>query len=115
MESRPSLLALSLGGRGGFSARWDDRSEAERNITFTLLCSGHGKRPMMPPHLERTMQTAVSPDATVSANGHVLRALQLNKDHQAAVKTQIERLEGNLATLDKLLVEAGSHTPLPGN
>ena len=52
------------------------------------------------------MQTAPFPDVTISADGHVLRALQLNKDHQAAVKTQIEQLENKLAALDKLLVRA---------
>ena len=58
------------------------------------------------------MQTAVSPDVTISANGHVLRALQLNKDHQGAVKTKIEQLEDDLVNLDKLLVRAQSQTPL---
>jgi hypothetical protein len=50
------------------------------------------------------MQTTVFPGETISANGHVLQALQLNKDHQAAVKIQIEHLEDDLAALDKLLV-----------
>jgi len=56
------------------------------------------------------MQTAVFHDAT--ANEHVLRTLQLNKDHQAVVKTQIERLEDDLADLDKLLVRVESQVPL---
>ena len=60
------------------------------------------------------MQTTVSPDVTISANGHVLRALQLNKDHQAAVKTQIDQLENDLASLDKLLVCATFRIPLLG-
>ena len=54
------------------------------------------------------MQGALSPDVTISASGHVLRALELNKDHQATVKTQIEQLESKLAALDKLLVRATS-------
>jgi hypothetical protein len=50
--------------------------------------------------------------ASISADEHVLRALQSNKDHQAAVKTQIEQLENKLAALDKLLVCAVSKIPL---
>ena len=50
------------------------------------------------------MQTAPFLDATIPADEHVLRALQLNKDHQGAVKSQIEQLEDKLAALDKLLV-----------
>jgi hypothetical protein len=50
------------------------------------------------------MQTTPFPDAPISASEHVLQALQLNKDHQAAVKVQIEQLENKLAALDKLLV-----------
>ena len=60
------------------------------------------------------METAVFPDATASANENVLLALQLNKDHQGAVKTQIEQLEDDLANLDKLLVRAEPHVPLHG-
>ena len=52
------------------------------------------------------MQTTVSPHLTISASERVHRALQLNKDHQAAVKTQIDQLERDLAALDKLLVGA---------
>jgi hypothetical protein len=55
-----------------------------------------------------TYHAALSPDVTISANEHVLQALQLNKDNQAAVKTQIEQLENKLAALDKLLVCAVS-------
>lgn len=58
------------------------------------------------------MQTALSPDATITTNGHVLRALQLNKDHQATVKSQIEQLENKLAALDELLVCAVSRIEL---
>ena len=54
------------------------------------------------------MQAAPFPNVTISADEHVLRVLQLNKDHQAAVKTQIEQLENKLAALDKLLVCAVS-------
>jgi hypothetical protein len=54
------------------------------------------------------MQTAFFPEAPISANEHVLRALQLNKDHQAGVKTQIEQLENKLAALNKLLVRQGT-------
>ena len=61
------------------------------------------------------MQTALSPDVTTSTSDHVLRALQLNKGHQAVVKTQIEQLEDKLATLDKLLVCTGSLVPPWGN
>jgi len=50
------------------------------------------------------METVFFPDPTTSVNDHVLQTLQLNKDHQAAVKIQIEQLEDKLATLDKLLV-----------
>lgn len=57
------------------------------------------------------MQTAPFPDAPISANEHVLRVLQLNKDHQTAVKTQIEQLENKLAALDKLLVRAVPQIP----
>lgn len=56
------------------------------------------------------MQAAPFPNVTISADEHVLRVLQLNKDHQAAVKTQIEQLENKLAALDKLLVCAVSPT-----
>jgi len=58
------------------------------------------------------MQNALFPNTTTSANEHVLRALQLNKDNQAAVKTQIEQLDNKLAALDKLLVCAVSYIPL---
>jgi len=61
------------------------------------------------------METAPFPDETASASEHVLRALQLNKDHQVTVKTQIDQLEDDLATLDKLLVRNGSQVPLLGN
>ena len=57
------------------------------------------------------METAVFSNAMGSANEHVLRALQLNKDHQTAVKAQIERLEDDLAALDKLLVCAMFQIP----
>ena len=50
------------------------------------------------------MQTAPFLDVSISPDEHVLRALQLNKDHQGVVKTQIEQLEDKLAALDKLLV-----------
>lgn len=50
------------------------------------------------------MQTAPFLDVAISPDEHVLRALQLNKDHQGVVKTQIEQLEDKLAALDKLLV-----------
>ena len=82
---------------------------AERNITFTLLYSEQGERLIPGPQLsEHMIETAVFPDPTASANEQVLRALQLNKDHQGAVKTQIEQLEDDLANLDKLLVRAES-------
>lgn len=58
------------------------------------------------------MQTAPFPDVAISADDHVLRTLQLNKDHQAAVKTKVEQLENKLAALDKLLVCAVSQIPL---
>lgn len=64
---------------------------------------------------EHIVQTALSPDVTTSTSDHVLRALQLNKGHQAAVKTQIEQLEDKLAALDKLLVCTGSLVPPWGN
>jgi len=61
------------------------------------------------------MEISFSPDATISTNEHVLRALQLNKDHQAVVKDQIEQLESKLAALDKLLVRAQSRIPFWGD
>jgi len=61
------------------------------------------------------MQTAFFPDVTTSANEHVLRALQLNKGHQGAIKTQIEQLESKLVALDKLLVRAQPRIPLSGD
>lgn len=57
------------------------------------------------------MQAASFLDVATSANEHVLCALQLNKDHQTAVKTQIEQLENKLAALDKLLVRTTPHIP----
>ena len=70
-----------------------------------------GKR-LVPSSLERIMQGALFPDVTISASDQVLRVLQLNKDHQATVKTQIEQLESKLAALDKLLVRATSQIQL---
>jgi len=61
------------------------------------------------------METAVFPDPTVSANEHVLIALQLNKDHQGVVKAKIEQLEDDLANLDKLLVRVLSLRSHLGN
>lgn len=58
------------------------------------------------------MEAAFLHDATISANEHVLRSLQLNKDHQVAVKSQIEQLENKLATLDKLLVRVVPWVPV---
>lgn len=61
------------------------------------------------------MQTPPFPDASISTNEHVLRALQLNKDDQAAVKAQIEQLESKLAALDKLLVRVVPKIPMSWN
>ena len=103
----PTLSLLKLGSN---SSEWvfgkmGRSTRTERNITFTLICSEHGQRLIhRPPPSEPIMQTAAFPDVTTSANEHVLRTLQSNKDHQAAVKTRIEQLEDDLATLDKLLV-----------
>lgn len=64
--------------------------------------------------LGNNMETASVPGTAVSANEHVLRALQLNKDHQAAVKTQIEQLESKLVALNKLLVCVTPRIPVWG-
>lgn len=61
------------------------------------------------------MQAAPFSDVPISVNEHVLRALQLNKDHQVVVKTQIEQLEGKLVALDKLLVRITLQILLFGN
>jgi len=88
---------------------------AERNITFTLLYSEQGERLISGPLLsEHIMETAVFPDVAASANEHVLLTLQLNKDHQGVVKAQIEQLQDDLASLDKLLVRAEPQVPLYG-
>lgn len=58
------------------------------------------------------MEPAPFSGTTIPANEHVLRALQLNKDHQAAVKTQIEQLESKLAALNKLLVCVAPRIPM---
>ena len=61
------------------------------------------------------IQTAPFPDAFVSTNEHVLRTLQLNKDHQSAVRSQIEQLENKLAALDQLLVRPALQIPMRGS
>ena len=58
------------------------------------------------------MQGAPLPGVTISASDQVLQVLQLNKDHQATVKTEIEQLESKLAALDKLLVRATSQVQI---
>jgi len=112
-EQTLALLTLSSNRSEWVFGKMERSTGAERNITFTLLYSEQGERLMFGPLLsepmmEPMMQTAVFPDPTASANEHVLRTLQLNKDHQGAVKTKIEQLEDDLANLNKLLVRADS-------
>jgi hypothetical protein len=50
--------------------------------------------------------TAIPQITTVrpTAKEHVQRSIQANKDHQAALKTYTERLEAELAVLDRFVV-----------
>jgi len=64
--------------------------------------------------LRNNMEAAPPSSTAIPANEHVLRALQLNKDCQVAVKTQIEQLESKLTALNKLLVCATPRIPMWG-